>query len=266
LTYGAGAGHHPRMEFAPVRRSDLTTYPAYLASLSAPIDSFAEEAILGSEFHRITDHGVEVGFFAINDGTLLTQFFLNGGGRRFGQPTLEQIFARHCPTAAYVATCDEFLLSHLLDREHELKRQAYFFVEGQPGPVPPVAGPDYRPATAADVPDIREVSGDFLDRVEERVADGQIHLGRDGADLVAVGIAEPGRLLTGHTSIGMFTHEAHRRRGIGAATLRYLRNVCHAAGQQPVAGCWYYNVNSKLTLEAAGMVTSTRLLRLEFAA
>jgi GNAT superfamily N-acetyltransferase len=255
------------VEFAPAPIDDLRTYGGYLRSLSSPIDSFAEEAILGSAFHRISVDGAEAGFFAINDGTLLTQFHLVGSARRQAQAILEKIFADHAPTAAYVASCDEFMLSHLLDREHVLKRQAYFFAEGVAGrPAARDTTVGYRPAVSADIPTIRAVSGDFLDRLDERVADGQIHVGHDGAEMVAVGIAQPGQLLPDHTSIGMFTRESHRERGIGTATLLHLRAVCHDQGRLPVAGCWYYNHNSKRTLEAAGMVTATRLFRLEFPA
>ncbi len=256
--------HHPGVDFAPADRSDLATFDAYLTSLTAPIDSYLEGTIIASDFFRIRDRGREVGYFAINSGRLLAGFHLVGPARRAGQATLAAIRQAHRPSACYVPTCDEFLLSHALDVEHVLKRQAYFFAEAEPGPVMAEPGPvSYRPATGHDVAAIVRVSGDFLDHVGERVGDGEIHVGYDGDELVAVGIAEPSQLVPGRASIGMFTAATHRRRGIGTMTLRYLRNRCHADGITPIAGCWYYNINSKLTLEAAGMVTSTRLLRIE---
>ncbi len=256
------------MEFTPAPLDELLTYDDYLRSLSSPIDSFVESAILGSQFHRISVDSAEVGFFAVKDGTLLTQFHLVRSARRFGQPILDRIFTDHAPTAACVTSCDEFLLSHLLDREHVLERQGYFFAEAVPGRPASTGGPGpvYRYAVPADIPEIRAVSGDFLDLIEDRVAVGEIHVGHADGDLVAVGIAERGRLLKDYASIGMFTHESHRRTGIGTATLLYLRGVCHDEGRTPIAGCWYYNHNSKRTLEAAGMVTATRLFRLEFPA
>jgi GNAT superfamily N-acetyltransferase len=252
------------MEFAPAQRTELSTFDAYLASLSEPLDSFEEEAIIESAHYRISIDDVEVGSFAVHDGALLTQFHMVGAARRLGQEALARILDEHRVTAAYVPTSDNFLLSHAVDREHVLKRQAYLFAEGVPGPVAAETKLDYRPATVADVATITDVSGDFLDRLEARIADGEVHVGWDGDELVAVGIAESGRLVTGHASIGMFTSEAHRRRGIGRTTLRYLRNVCHANGVTPIAGCWYYNTASKLTLEAAGMIAVARLLRIEF--
>jgi GNAT superfamily N-acetyltransferase len=252
------------MEFAPVQRDDLTTFDAYLSSLSAPIDSFQEHAIIESAVHRISIDGTEVGSFAIHDGGLLTQFHMVGAARRFGQDAMARILDDYSVAAAYAPTSDNFMLSHVTDREHVLKRQAYMFAEGVPGPVDASPPWHYRLAEPADVGAITEMSGDFLDRLDVRVAEGEVHVGWAGNELVAVGIAEPGRLLAGYASIGMFTSEAHRKRGVGAATIRYLRNDCHARGVTPIAGCWYYNANSKRTLEAAGMVAIARLLRIEF--
>ena len=252
------------MDFEAVPRTDLATYDAYLSSLSTPIESYVEEHILTSDFRRISVDGDEVGFFAIHDGSLLTQFHVVRPARRLGHQMLDRILIEHRPAAAYVVTGDNFLLSHLVDRDHVLKRQAYFFAEGVPGPVGGDTHIAYRRATEGDAAAIRAVSGDFLDRLADRIADGQIHVGWDGAELAAVGIAEPGRLLRGHASIGMFTNEAYRQRGIGTMTIQYLRNVCHAEGVTPIAGCAYHNANSKRTLEAAGMVTTGRLLRIEF--
>src|SRR5262249_4273660 len=141
LTTGAGMDHHPRMEFASAKLDQLSTYGSYLRSLSSPIDSFTENAILESEFYRIGTDGCEAGLFAINDGTgRLTQFHLIRPARRQSQAILARIFAEHAPTSALVASCDEFMLSHLVDREHELHRLGYMFVEASPQPPAPGAG------------------------------------------------------------------------------------------------------------------------------
>lgn len=252
------------MNFAPAERAGLATFDAYLSSLSIPIESYTEGCVLASALWRISIDGVEVGSFAIQDGTLLTRFHLVGAARRFGAAALARILDETGVTAAYVPTSDSFLLSHAIDREHVLKRQAYYWVEGTPGPVRNRTDLRYRPAEAADVPAITGVSADFLDRLAERVAQGEVRVGFDGDELVAVGIAEPGRLLPGYASIGMFTAEAHRGKGIGRTTLRYLRNDCHTRGVVPIAGCYFDNRPSKRALEGAGMVSPARLLRIEF--
>ena len=62
----------------------------------------------------------------------------------------------------------------------------------------------------------------------------------------------------------MLVAQAHRQQGIGTRMLRYLRSVCEVQGLRPLAGCGYDNILSKRTLEAAGMVTATRLLRVSY--
>jgi len=62
----------------------------------------------------------------------------------------------------------------------------------------------------------------------------------------------------------MFTNELYRRRGIGRTIIFNLRKWCYENNQTPICGCWYYNENSKMTLESVGFVTKTRLLNIDF--
>lgn len=244
--------------------TELSTLAGYLTEV-APIDMYLEHRILDSSFHRIVVDGAEAGAFGILDGAQLTHFQLVGPARRFGQPALRRIMAEFPVASALLGTSDEFMLSHVLDLEHTLVLQAYTFVEGGAPPEHGETTVAYRPARADDIPAIVAVSGDFLDLLEERVGRGELHVGTLDGALVAVGIVEAGRYLTGYASIGMFTHEEFRRRGLGTATLHYLRRVCRERGLAQVAGCAYPNRLSKQTLEAAGMVAVSRLLRCEFA-
>ena len=254
------------MRFEPCALSDLKSFDHYLGSLSSPFDSFLEDHILESQFHRILIDDQEVGSFGIHGNALLTHFHLVGPARRYGQQALAEVLKQTRVKAAFVFTGDEFFLSHALDTDSDLKKQAYFFVEGntQVALQAPAIELTYKLAQLSDAVDIRAISEDFLDKHEERIQKRQLHVGIHAGQLVAIGIIEYSRLLQKHASIGMFTHEAFRQKGVGTSTIRYMRSVCHAEGIRPMAGCWYYNHESKKTLEAAGMVTQTRLLRFEF--
>jgi GNAT superfamily N-acetyltransferase len=72
------------------------------------------------------------------------------------------------------------------------------------------------------------------------------------------------RFLRDVASIGMYTIEPFRGTGVGTATIRLLIVECRRRGLRAAAGCWYYNHLSKRTLECAGMVTQTRLLKIEY--
>ncbi len=241
----------------------------YRAALSSPIDSFLEDHIVQSQFYAIATQDMprqSVGWCAIHQQTLLTQFHLLGGARRYGQAIFRQLRERLAFNAAFVPTCDEFFLSHALDEYAKLEKQAYFFVEGDAAQLtqPSAADVRYRPASVDDIDNILALSGDFIDKHHERIQRRELHVGELGTQLIALGVIERSTLFPAQASIGMFTHEGQRGQGVGRSTLLYLRAVCHAEGARPIAGCWYYNHASKRTLEAAGMVTATRLLRVEY--
>ncbi len=247
----------------------ITTLAEALAGLSSPIDSYLEDQIRSAQFHALVDNATNqaIGHVAIHKGMRLTHFYLQPSVRRYAQPLYRAVIQHFALAQALVPTCDEFFLSHALDEYVELHKQAYFFVAGAPvGPWADRVELHFQPATMADCAATAEFNGGFVDQVPARIARGEIHLGRLDGALVALGIVERGQLLPDCASIGMMVAPAQRQQGIGTRMIRYLRSVCEQNGLQPLAGCGYDNVLSKRTLEAAGMVTATRLLRVTYAA
>jgi GNAT superfamily N-acetyltransferase len=215
---------------------------------------------------RIVDADAETGCFAIHEGGLLTLFHVRREQQRLGQQLLKDIRQKHEIGSALVPTCDEFFLSHVLDEYRELKMQAYFFTDSGKDPASPPGAADvqYRLARPTDAATITAVGGDFLEDAADRISRNEVTVGLLGREIVSIGLIIPNRLLRRHASIGMFTVADHRRRGIGTRTILHLKRLCRAQGITPVAGCGYGNRASKATLEAAGMVTRTRLLRIGF--
>ncbi len=254
------------MKYELCKRSDVESFDAYLASFTSPIDSFLEDHLLESTFRSIVSEGSEIGSFAIHNDSLLTQFHIVGEARRYGQEALADILEQHKPKAALVPTCDEFFLSHALDKHAELHKQAFFFVDGGQQLKADLTDPilEYRPAEPSDIPALNAIDNSILDDPEESIRKHEAHVGHLGDALAAIGLIVPSRLWSNQASIGMLTHESQRRKGIGTQTVLYLRQVCRESGIAPVAGCGYGNTNSRMTLQAAGMVTVTRLLRLMF--
>jgi GNAT superfamily N-acetyltransferase len=204
---------------------------------------------------------------ALHEQKLLTQFYVEKPFLAQGQRIFQQLLQRFRPEAAFVPTCDELFLSHTLDQEAGVNKQAYFFQDCreiqvdhklyQPG--------QFRLATPADRLEIEKISGDFFDHLAERITRDEIFVFREKDVLLGAGIAVKGKLLKHVASIGMFTHEQHRQKGVGRSLIIHLKKWCYENGFLPIAGCWYYNFNSKRTLESAGMVTRTRLLKINFA-
>lgn len=238
---------------------------SYVDHLSYPIDFFLESHILKSQFYRIEYDSTLIGYTAIFESSLMTQFFLIDGYKFLAQDIFFQAKRLEETKELFVPTCDEFLLSLALDINRGVELQAYFFKE---------SGRDVRElkvhedfsivkAVENDIELIEKESEDFFDDLERRISDEEIFIGRFRDEVVSFGIIECSKLNHSVASIGMFVLKNKRVRGFGYQTLLTLREQCHSMEKQPIAGCWYYNHNSKKTLEKAGMFSETRLLQIK---
>jgi GNAT superfamily N-acetyltransferase len=254
------------IQFAGVELTEIRdAVREHLETLPRQIDSFLEDHIVGSAHYHIVIDGARAGFASIHKGALITQFSLAEPYQRYGQSVYTRLRKMETVREAFVPTCDEFFLSHALDDYRQLSKQAYFFTARGEAVSPDVsAGYALRPAEPRDSERIREFSGDFLEDVARHVQAGEVFLTHRNEDLVGLGLIVPSKLYRDVASIGMFTIEAFRGAGVGTATIALLIAECRRHGIRPVAGCWYYNHLSKKTLERAGMVTRTRLLRIEY--
>jgi len=238
---------------------------AHLLTLSSPVDSYWEDHILQSRHYRILADGAGVGWTAIHNKSLITHFSMAAPHRHLGQRIFAQVRKLEKAREAYVPTCDEFFLAHALDEYRLLEKQAYFFQtrpDAQRPPSPP--GLAHRLARSADIEQITALTGDFFDRIEWRVADGQLYVAERNGEPVGFGVIERSTLYPAAASIGMITAEAHRSQGVGTAIIAALLDTCERQQLTAIAGCWYYNHLSKKTLEKAGMYTQTRLLKIGY--
>jgi hypothetical protein len=238
----------------------------YVNTLSSPFDSFLDDHIVSSNFYLITDGSNSMGYCAIHKGKLITQFYIKLKYINYAQDIFKAMLKEFTTEAAFVPTCDELFLSLALDQDVIVKKQAYFFKENKEFDERDKLYKNgvFRIANRADIHKIEMVSGYFFDKLEERVEKNEIFVFTEEDVLLGIGIIEKGRVLKGFTSIGMFTNELYRQRGIGISIILYLKKWCCDNNQIPICGCWYYNTNSKRTLESAGFVTKTRLLNIEF--
>lgn len=241
----------------------------HISALGSPIDSFLEDHILASTHYHMQQGEQTIGWTSIHQQSLITQFVLMPGYKHLGQRIFALVRKLEEVRAAFVPTSDEFFLAHALDEYRQVEKQAYFFQHDvQRPPYQPPVPLSHRPATVDDLSLIQHHTGDFFDKLAERIAEGQIYLTQrkdtPGNECAGFGIIDKGRLCLDVGSCGMFTVEAQRRQGIGAAIIAYLIDRCAELGLRPIAGCWYYNHRSKKTLEKAGMFTQTRLLKISY--
>ena len=163
-------------------------------------------------------------------------------------------------------SCDELFLSHALDEHVELRVQAMFYHDvGETIDFSNEQSQlDYRLAKTADIPALNAVKDSIIDDPLTWIQRNELHVGYLYDELVAIGVIESSPFWPQQASIGMMTYESYRQRGIGTQTLLYLKQACRDNGILAVAGCGYRNTNSQKTLQAARMVSVTRLLKLSF--
>lgn len=225
-------------------------------------DSFLEDHILKSEHYEILNGSEQIGYFSIFDKSLLTQYYLDKSFRYYSQEIFDKIRRYEEIQRAFVSTADEFFLTHIIDYSHKIEPQAYFFKD-----MKAVISDDNilnnftcRLAVQQDIELIKDKTGDFFDDVIEQVQKKQIYIGYKDEEIMSFGIIEKSQIYRNVASIGMYTVSEKRQCGIGRNTLIRLKEICYQEGIIPIAGCWYYNHNSKKTLQSAGMIPQSRLL------
>lgn len=230
----------------------------YLQQISGARDDFWEAHILGAQLYEIQRAGESLGVTAIFGGKNMTLFYLPHSRLREAQPAFAAAVSQLSPRYAYAPTNDELLLSLCMDRQKAVELQAYFFARGGGAVRPPEFGRELlRPAVPSDAAEILDREG-----VAENIARGKYYVLEQNGVFLGQGFFNPCTLLSATASIGMSVHPDHRQRGVGRSIILHLADLCRERGLTPACGCGYDNHNSKRTLESAGFVTKTRLLKL----
>ncbi len=209
---------------------------------SSGLDGFLEAHILGSRHYAISMRGNAIGFASVHEGKLLTQLALRNEFKHLGHNVLARVRQLEEVQSAFVSTSDEFLLSLMLDTQRRTTLQAYLFATESAAQRDAAPSPyTLRLATISDQPLIQRESGDFFYPLDSKLQQREIYLTSIGEECVGFGILERSRLVASLASVGMFSIERFRGRGVGAATISLLLRECQRQEIRPIAGCWYYN-------------------------
>jgi RimJ/RimL family protein N-acetyltransferase len=241
----------------------------YVKENNITVESYWETHVLESKHYKMTAGGKTCGFFAIHGGNTIWLFNVFAPYANLAQEIFHEIKKYEQVNSAMVPTGDEFLLSHCLDNYAKLEKQAYISIYTEkvipPERVKPLA------LRSADV----ERDAKFLKKTEffskeelEKIQKGDDSLKvyiveLDGAE-VGVGVMEYGRVIKDIASIGMYVKDEYRRQGIAANILQSLKLIAEEKGCRVFSGCWYYNHNSKKTMESAGAYSKSRLIKFYF--
>jgi hypothetical protein len=233
----------------------------YKQQIAIPYDNFLESYILGSAFYLIEINGQRCGFFGVNEN-LLTILFIDELHFTFGNQVLAEIKGRYPVKEAFVPTTDLAALSILLEDFKEIKIQALHFSDTAKNVRPAEFGREYfRKAELADLAEIEQIAGDFLEDYAAKIKAEELFVLEKDEELLGIGVLEKNRIMENCMGTGMLTKESQRGRGVGRSIILHLKAMVYEMGMTPVPGCWYYNTNSRKTLESAGYITKSKLLR-----
>lgn len=232
----------------------------YLQTLTGVVDDFWEEHILTADVYIICENEESIGCFAIHSNDKITMFYIHPAYIRIAQDIFKKILLDFKVQTAFVATCDVLFLNLCMDFHKKVELQAYFFKYSSTLVRPPKYPHELlKIASPCDEADILDKGG-----VAENIALGKYYVMRENGTFLGQGFFNKLKLIPETASIGMSVHPDFRLRGVGRSIIMHLVDICREKGITPNCGCWYYNHNSKATLESAGFVAQTRLLNVFF--
>lgn len=237
----------------------------YIESLTGVYDNFLEGYILKSDFYIINWNNLEIGYFAIYDNELLTQFYVKEKTIYLAQNIFMNILEAFDIKNGFVPTFDELFLSLSMDYKKNIEMQAYFFKETNREVADSLFSKSMlRLAILSDAEMIKSLSGGFFDDLYQQISDRKIYVLEQGDEVYGFGIIEENYVHGEYRDIGMFTVEKHRQKGVGRSIVIHLKDLCHTANYKVFTGCRYYDHSSKKTLESCGFITKSRLIKIEF--
>ena len=236
----------------------------YLDGISIPYDDFLEEHILNSQIFSIFLKREHIGFFGKLEN-MATTFFIKNEYFHKANEVFADIQMNFNITEAFVPTSDIGFMSVTLEKFASIEIQALHFTETNSFVrSPEFPKENFRLATEHDLREIEQFASDFLDRYNERIRNNQIYVLEENNSIIGLGVLVDNKIMRNCAGTGMFTKESMRRKGIGRSIIIHLKTIVHELGKTPVPGCWYYNINSRKTLESAGYVSKSKLLKFRF--
>ena len=233
----------------------------YKKQISIPYDDFLEDFIIESELYSIELGSQKCGFFGINNKRLtilyIDDIYFSKGIRIF-----EKIKNTYELKEAFIPTTDIAAISIILENYKEINIQALHFSDTARSVRPAEFGKEYfKLAKMENLTEIQGFAVDFLDNYEEAIETKALYVLEKENEILGIGIVVRNKIMENCISIGVLTKESKRKLGVGRSIVLHLKSIAYELGLTPVAGCWYYNTESRLTLESAGYITKSKLLR-----
>lgn len=253
--------HFEPADFSAVR--DMMA--AHQAALPFPGDNFIRILAEEGESFQIFTPGIRdpLGFYSIKDNVFLPVIHIEDAHRRLERQIMEQLLCEVNIHYGFVPSWDHLSLPLFHEFIFRSELQAYQFQQiCEPLP-PPLTDIELQLGTARDLSFLEEMG--FLTNPSAYLRRQEIWIARnDQGRKVGIGLIQPHRAFDGFLDIGVFTHPAVRRQGIGQSIVIRLMDLVRTSGRTPVAGSFYRNHRARRTLESAGMTCIGTILKFSF--
>ena len=260
---------------------DLKTQ--HLKTLSAPLDAYWEEALIGfADHYEFKIDGARSGFYCINSDNQLVAFHLSPEYATHGGNALSYIINEHSVPAALVGTNDSYFLSLCLDVAASIQVHSLLFQDNQKisGELTGFNQLSFYLASEDDFVDIFEhycaSSGsmdteiietgfkDLKGYIRSVMDEHHIFVLREEGNLIATSECRISKTQKPYADLGMIVATEHRRKGVGNYILARTKEFCYERDISPICSCEADNIGSKKAITKAGFVSRHRIVLTEF--
>lgn len=243
----------------------------YFTELGYYNDAFHNSMMTGGTPYAVFINNELSGFFSVadswEDGKMITSFYICHKKRRYSADILDSVCSEYDITATLVASNDSHLISIAFEKMKALgtsfEMQAYNFTYSEP---------DVKADYGMDC--MEKVTDDEFDKMNE-LTEKQWDGCFDSDDFQFWKIVKDGVTLgygaickmpynKKNVDVGNFTLPEYRQKGVGRSMIINLSQIALSQGFTPVAGCWYYNKESILTLKSSGYIPQNRIFYIRF--
>ena len=255
----------------------------HLKTLSAPLDAYWEEALIGfADHYEIKIDGARSGFYCLNSDNQLVAFYLSKEHANHGGNALSYIINEHGVSAALAGTNDSYFLSLCLDvaansRVHTLLFEDNLkisdeFTETDHFSFELSSEDDFAEifehyCAASGSMDLESVETGFEDLkgyIRTVMDQHHIFVLRENGKLIATSECRISKTQKPYADLGMIVAEEHRRKGVGSYILARTKAFCYERDTSPICSCEADNIGSIKAITRAGFVSRHRIVLTEF--
>lgn len=243
----------------------------YFTELGYKNDAFHNGNIFDNEAYSIIADEKICGFFSLGNswegGKMLCGFYVVPEKRRISDMIFGNVIEEMNIQSALVPSNDEHFVSLAFEKMHALgtgfEMQAYQFIYGEPSHEAEY-GMEF-------LEEVQPEEYDTMNRLTEGQWDGcfgnpefSFYAIRCEGKTLGYGATGKMKYNDKYVDVGNFTLPEFRQQGVGRSLIINISKLVLQQGKIPVAGCWYGNKESILTLKSSGFIPENRIFYVKF--